>query len=69
MYEYMAVEVPFKKGLNVKTGITFESCMDTINDYAKKGWRLVQIVTVQNEKAKVFMPFAYKIIFEKEKDV
>ncbi|WDV44950.1 DUF4177 domain-containing protein [Clostridiaceae bacterium M8S5] len=66
MYEYKSVEVPLKKGLKAKVGVTFDECMKIIKEHAQDGWRLVQIVTPQNEKAGAFMPYAYQIIFEKK---
>ncbi|ASW42053.1 DUF4177 domain-containing protein [Clostridium isatidis] len=66
MFEYKFVEVPLKVGFKVKVGDTFEECKEVINNEVKNGWRLKQILLPQSEKAGVYSPYCYQIIFEKE---
>lgn len=69
MYEYKFIKVPLKKGWNIKTGDTFEECKNTIQEEAKNGWRLKQVIVPVNENTGI-APYAasycYQIIFEKE---
>ncbi|MBQ7783350.1 MAG: DUF4177 domain-containing protein [Oscillospiraceae bacterium] len=65
-YEYRFVEVPRRKGVQVRTGDTFEECRQVIMSEAEEGWRLKQIVTPFDEKTGMFIPYCYQIIFERE---
>ena len=65
-FEYKFVEIPRNNGLKVKTGETFETCKQVIMEEAEQGWRLKQVVTPFNEKAGVYAPYSYQIIFERE---
>ncbi|MEE0965164.1 MAG: DUF4177 domain-containing protein [Ruminococcus bromii] len=65
-YEYKFVEIPRKTSLKVKTGDTFEECKKAIVEEAEQGWQLKQVVTPFNEKAGVYAPYSYQIIFERE---
>lgn len=65
-YEYKFVEIPRKTGLKVKVGDTFEECKKVIIEEAEQGWKLKQVVTPFNEKAGVYAPYSYQIIFERE---
>jgi hypothetical protein len=69
MYEYTSVTVSFKTGFKVQPGDTFDDCMEVIHNYAKDGWRLVQIIALVNEKswsrAQENLE-CYEIIFEKQ---
>lgn len=65
-YEYKFVEIPKKTELKVKRGETFEECKQVIKAEAEQGWRLKQVVTPFNEKAGVYAPYCYQIIFERE---
>lgn len=66
MYEYNFIEVPLKSGLRTKTGDTFIECKNIIQEEAKKGWRLKQVVIPPNEKTGVLTAYCYQIIFERE---
>ena len=65
-YKYKFVEIQRKTGLKVKCGEAFEECKQTIAAEAEQGWRLKQVVTPFNEKAGVYAPYCYQIIFERE---
>lgn len=65
-YEYKFVEVPKKTGCKAKLGDSFEECKQAIAAEAEQGWRLKQVVTPFNEKAGVYAPYCYQIIFERE---
>lgn len=65
-YEYKFVEIQRRNGLKVKIGETFEECKQAILEEAEQGWRLKQVVTPFNEKAGVYAPYCYQIIFERE---
>ena len=67
MFEYKFIEVPLKQGFKkVKKGDHFEECKKTINEEAKNGWRLKQIVVPPADNAGAYFPYCYQIIFEKE---
>ena len=66
MYEYKFIEVPFDKFFGVKKGGYFDKCKEIINEQAKNGWRLKQVVIPANEKTGIAVPYAYQIIFENE---
>lgn len=65
MYEYKNVTLTSKIKLSSKQGEIIEQCMDIINEQAKQGWRLVQILTPINEKSWM-VPYGYEIIFERQ---
>jgi len=65
-YEYKFVEIQRKAGFKVKCGETFEECKQAIAAEAEQGWRLKQVVTPFNEKAGMYAPYCYQIIFERE---
>lgn len=66
MYEYKFIEVPFDKSFGIKRGTYFDKCKEVINEQAKNGWRLKQVVIPANEKTGVAGAYSYQIIFEKE---
>ncbi|MGL5416155.1 MAG: DUF4177 domain-containing protein [Clostridium sp.] len=66
MFEYKFVEVPLKGGFKVKKGDNFQVCKDIINEEARSGWRLKQIVVPPADNTGVYCPYSYQIIFEKE---
>ena len=49
MFEYKFIEVPLKKGLQAKKGDTLNECKNIINEEAKNGWRLKQIIPPTDE--------------------
>lgn len=65
-YEYKFVEIKRETGLKVKAGDTFEKCKEVIIAEAEQGWKLQQIISPFNEKAGVYAPYSYQIIFERE---
>lgn len=65
MYEYKNVKVDANIKFSSKQGEIIDQCMQQINEHAKQGWRLVQIVTPINEKSWL-TPYGYEIIFERE---
>ncbi|KKX99876.1 hypothetical protein VN21_17540 [Paraclostridium benzoelyticum] len=66
MFEYKFIEVPLKQGFKVKKGGHFEGCKNIINEEAKNGWRLKQIVVPPADNNGMYCPYCYQIIFEKE---
>lgn len=68
MYEYKFVEITIERKLSAKRGESFKKCEDVINKEAAEGWRLVQVVMPPNEKKGTMVPYAYQIIFEREKN-
>lgn len=64
MFKYEFIEVPFEGGLKARTTVTFEKCKDLINEKAKDGWELVQIVPVTNEKWSSYSFINYTIVFK-----
>lgn len=65
MYEYKFIKVPLKRGFRVKTGDTFEECKNIIQEEAKNGWRLKQVIVPANENFDMSSD-CYQIVFEKE---
>lgn len=65
-YEYKFVKVPTSSSLKARPDDAFEACKEIISKTAREGWRLVQIVTPFHEKAGVFAPTCYQVIFERE---
>lgn len=61
MYEYKSIEVKQSS----QKGETFNQCMEIVQEHAKEGWRLVQIVIPPNEKTGVMTAYAYMVILEK----
>ena len=74
MYEYTYVEIPMKRNQKVQKSDNIDECMKVINDYAKDGWRLVQVLTPPPQRTgeyvyqKLTEQYVYQIIFEKEKN-
>lgn len=68
MFEYKFIEVPLKQGFKVKKGDHFEICKNIINEEAKNGWRLKQIVVPPADSNGIYCPYCYQIIFEKKID-
>lgn len=69
MYEYKSVSVPIENKMFFKKGEYYQKCMNKVQQYAKEGWRLVQIVIPINEETgvvNILPPYGYEIIFEKE---
>lgn len=64
MYEYKRVTVKAKPKLILDLEQIFDQCMQQINEHAKQGWRLVQIVP-PIEKSLINI-YGYEIIFERE---
>lgn len=54
------------KSFGIKKGTYFDKCKEVINEQAKNGWRLKQVVIPANEKTGVAGAYSYQIIFEKE---
>lgn len=50
----------------MKKGDHFEACKNIINEEAKNGWRLKQIVVPPADNNGMYCPYCYQIIFEKE---
>jgi len=65
MFEYRFIDQEIRNGLLDSSSKTIAECEKKIQEQAKEGWRFVQLVTVPNEKAGVYMPKAYKLIFER----
>lgn len=66
MFEYKFIEVPLKLGFKAKKGDHFEKCKNIINEEAKNGWRLKQIVIPQADSNGMYYPYCYQVVFEKE---
>lgn len=67
MLTYEFVEVAPKGGLKSGRSDAFDNCKEIINEKAKDGWELVQIVPVMNEKSGVSFLVNYTIIFKVNK--
>ena len=50
MFKYEFIDVVPEGSLKAGKTDTFEKCKEIINEKAKEGWELVQIVPVTNEK-------------------
>ena len=66
VFEYKFIEVPLKQGFKIKKGDHFEKCKNIINEEAKNGWRLKQIVVPPADSNGLYVPYCYQIVFEKE---
>lgn len=66
MYEYHFINKEIRVGIRDNSLKNIEECEMIIVDMAKEGWRFVQLITVPNEKAGVYMPKSYKLIFERQ---
>ena len=64
MFRYEFIEVVPEGGLKSGKTDTFERCKEIINEKAKEGWELVQIVPVTNEKWSSYSFINYTIIFK-----
>ncbi len=62
-YDYKFIKVDRE----TEKGKTFSTCQEIILEEAKKGWRLIQIVTEFNEKLGISNASGYQIILEREK--
>lgn len=67
MLTYEFVEVTSKGGLKSGRTDAFDNCKEIINEKAKDGWELVQIVPVMNEKSGVSFLVNYTIVFKVNK--
>lgn len=64
MYRYEFIEVVPEGGLKAGKTDTFERCKEIINEKAKEGWELVQIVPVTNEKWSSYSFINYTLVFK-----
>lgn len=64
MFRYEFIEVVPKGSLKSGKTDTFESCKEIINEKAKEGWELVQIVPVTNEKWSSYSFINYTLVFK-----
>lgn len=65
MYTYEFVDVVISNGIRQSKDNNIKECEDIINQKAKEGYSLVQILPVAIEKSGLYSPQYYKIIFEK----
>lgn len=66
MFEYKFVEVPFRGSAKGENFSSFDRCKEIINEEAAYGWRLKQLVMPASDKAGMYVPAGYQIIFERE---
>ncbi len=69
MFRYEFVKVPVVGGLKAGKTDTFETCKEIVAEKSKKGWELVQIIPVGNEKSGVGFLVNYTIIFKVEEQL
>lgn len=64
MFRYEFIEVIPKGSLKAGKTDTFERCKEIINEKAREGWELVQIVPVTNEKWSSYSFINYTLVFK-----
>ena len=64
MFRYEFIEVLPEGGLKSGKTDTFERCKEIINEKAREGWELVQIVPVTNEKWSSYSFVNYTLVFK-----
>ena len=64
MFRYEFIEVFPEGGLKSGKTDTFERCKEIINEKAREGWELVQIVPVTNEKWSSYSFVNYTLVFK-----
>ena len=64
MFKYEFIDVVPEGSLNAGKTDTFEKCKEIINEKAKEGWELVQIVPVTNEKWSSYSFINYTLVFK-----
>lgn len=64
MFSYEFIEVLPEGGLKSGKTDTFERCKEIINEKAKEGLELVQIVPVTNEKWSSYSFINYTLVFK-----
>ena len=64
MFKYEFIEVTPEGKLKSGKTDTFERCKDLINEKAREGWELVQIVPVTNEKWSSYSFVNYTLVFK-----
>ena len=63
MYEYKYIDIDSKSGIGKADMI--EEVKKTIDNEAKNGWKLSQVLPVPNEKLGVYSVKGYTVILEK----
>ena len=66
MFEYKFEKVVISNGLKESQSNNMEQVEKVIEENAKDGWRLSQVLVVPKEKAGLFMINYYQVIFERE---
>lgn len=66
MFEYKFEKVFISNGIKESQSNNMDQVEKVIEDNAKDGWRLSQVLVVPKEKAGLFMINYYQIIFERE---
>lgn len=64
MFKYEFIDVVPEGSLKAGKTDTFERCKEIINEKAKEGWELVQIVPVTNEKWSSYSFINYTLVFK-----
>ena len=64
MFRYEFIEVENWRGLTAGKTDTFNRCKDIINEKAKEGWELIEIVPVFNEKVQLTILLNYTLVFK-----
>lgn len=66
MFEYKFEKVTISNGIKESQSNNMDLVEKVIEDNAKDGWRLSQVLVVPKEKVGLFMINYYQIIFERE---
>lgn len=66
MFEYKFEKVVISNGLKESQSNNMDQVEKVIEENAKDGWRLSQVLVVPKEKVGIFMINYYQIIFERE---
>lgn len=66
MFEYKFEKVVISNGLKESQSNNMDQVEKVIEENAKDGWRLSQVLVVPKEKVGLFMINYYQVIFERE---
>lgn len=66
MFEYKFEKVIISNGIKESQSNNMDQVEKVIEDNARDGWRLSQVLVVPKEKVGLFMINYYQVIFERE---
>ena len=66
MFEYKFEKIVINNGIKESQSNNMDQVEKVIEENAKDGWRLSQVLVVPKEKVGLFMINYYQIIFERE---